>query len=201
MHHSIIWWDLVSVKNNEEPEIEHGPLMDPVTQPLSREGSPTLQEEPIVAEIPHASQTPPPLLLEGEEIDGNYTTYIVILYILLICLWRQWHYVYGNKFYSIYIIVQSTDTCFAVPQLISGAWYNLDMAWQPFIPKRLSVTNACGAIAVMCTSRECKAIWGQSAQTTTRVVGVCIIAKGHPLHRVLNNTEVKERNNYIYIYI
>ena len=52
--------------------------MDPVTQPLSREGSPTLQEEPIVAEIPHASQTPPPLLLEGEEIDGNYTTYIVI---------------------------------------------------------------------------------------------------------------------------
>ena len=53
----------------------------------------------------------------------------------------------------IYIyILPSTDTCFTVPQLISVAWYNLDMAWQPFIPKRLSVT-----IAVMCTSRECKA--------------------------------------------
>ena len=30
---------------------------------------------------------------------------------------------------------------------------------------------------------------------------LCIIAKGHPnqLHRVLNNTEVKERNIYLYI--
>ena len=27
----------------------------------------------------------------------------------------------------IYIYIQSTDTCFAVPQLISVAWYNLDM--------------------------------------------------------------------------
>ena len=36
------------------------------------------------------------------------------------------------------VIVQITDTCLAVPQLISVAWYNLDMAWQPFIPKRLS---------------------------------------------------------------
>ena len=30
-------------------------------------------------------------------------------------------------------IVQSTDMYFAVPQLISVAWYNLDMAWQPFV--------------------------------------------------------------------
>ena len=108
-------------------------------------------------------------------------------------------YVYVYIYVCIYIyvhIVQSTDTCFAVPQLLSVAWYNLDMAWQTFIPKRLSVTTDCGTIAAMCTSRECKAIWGQSAQTTTRVVGVCIIAKGHPhqLHRALNNTEVKERN-------
>ena len=34
--------------------------------------------------------------------------------------------------------------CFAVPQLISVAWYNLDMACQPFIPKRLSVTTVVG---------------------------------------------------------
>ena len=39
------------------------------------------------------------------------------------------------------VIVQSTDTCFLVPQLISVAWYNLDMAWQLFIPKPLSLTN------------------------------------------------------------
>ena len=34
-------------------------------------------------------------------------------------------------------------------------------------------------------------------------IGLCIIAKGHPyeLHRVLNNTEVKERNSTKYIYI
>ena len=62
----------------------------------------------------------------------------------------------------------STDTCFAVPQLISVAWYNLDMAWQPFIPKRLSVATA---------SRERKVIWGQSAQTTTRVVGFALLLK------------------------
>ena len=73
----------------------------------------------------------------------------------------------------IYIyIVQSTDTCF-----ISVAWYNLDMAWQLFIPKRLSVRTACGTIAVMRTSRERKAIWGQSAQTTTRVVGFALLRK------------------------
>ena len=67
----------------------------------------------------------------------------------------------------------------------------------------ISVTTACGTIAVMRTSRERKAIWGQSAQTTTRVVGVCIIAKGHPhqLHRVLKNTEVKERNSTIYRHV
>ena len=76
----------------------------------------------------------------------------------------------------IYIyIVQSTDTCFAVPQLINVAWYNLDMAWQLFIPKRLSVTTARGTIAVMHTSRVRKAIWGQSAQTTTRVVGFALV--------------------------
>ena len=78
--------------------------------------------------------------------------------------------------YYIYIyIVQSTDTCFAVPQLISVAWYNMDMAWQLFIPKRLSVRTACGTIAVMRTSRERKAICGQSAQTTTRVVGFALL--------------------------
>ena len=49
---------------------------------------------------------------------------------------------------TIYINIQSTDTYFAVPQLISVAWYNLDMAWKRFIPKRLSVTTACGTIAV-----------------------------------------------------
>ena len=67
--------------------------------------------------------------------------------------------------------------CFAVPQLISVAWYNLDMAWQLFIPKRLSVATACGTIAVMRTSRERKVIWGQSAQTTTRVVGFALLLK------------------------
>ena len=67
-------------------------------------------------------------------------------------------------------IVQSKDTCFADPRLISVAWYNLDMAWQPFNPKRLSVTTACGTMAVMRTSRVRKAIWGESAQTTRRVV-------------------------------
>ena len=48
--------------------------------------------------------------------------------------------------------------CFAVPQLISVAWYNLDMALQLFTPKRLSVTTACGTIAVMRTSRVRKHI-------------------------------------------
>ena len=71
----------------------------------------------------------------------------------------------------------STDTCFAVPQLISVAWYNLDMAWQLFIPKQLLVATACGIIAVMHTSRERKVIWGQSAQTTTRVVGFALLLK------------------------
>ena len=64
---------------------------------------------------------------------------------------QNWTYVYcpqhiylvHSKYIYIYIL-QSTDMCFAVLQLISVAWYNLDMAWQPFIPKRLSVTNACG---------------------------------------------------------
>ena len=39
--------------------------------------------------------------------------------------------------------------------------------------------------------------WSQSAQTTTREVSFCNIASGHPINsaqRVLNNTEVKERN-------
>ena len=60
-----------------------------------------------------------------------------------------------------------------------------------------------GTIAVMRTSRERKAIWGQSTQTTTRLVGICIIAKGHPhqLHKALNNTEVKERNSTIYTHV
>ena len=37
------------------------------------------------------------------------------------------------------------------------------------------VTTACGTIAVMCTSRERKA--GQSAQTTTMVVGFVLLLK------------------------
>ena len=37
--------------------------------------------------------------------------------------------------------------------------------------------NRCGTIAVMRTSRERKAIWGQSAQTTTRVVGFALLLK------------------------
>ena len=41
----------------------------------------------------------------------------------------------GVYIYIYIYIVQSTDTCFAVPQLISVAWYNLDMAQQLFIPK------------------------------------------------------------------
>ena len=36
----------------------------------------------------------------------------------------------SSKQYIYIYIVQSTDTCFAVPQLISVAWYNLDMACQ-----------------------------------------------------------------------
>ena len=70
----------------------------------------------------------------------------------------------------IYILVLSTDTCF-----ISVACYNLDMARQLFMPKQLSVTTACGTIAVMRTSRERKTIWGQSA--TTRVVGFALSLK------------------------
>ena len=66
------------------------------------------------------------------------------------------------------------------------------MAWQPFIPKRLSVTTACGTIAVMCTSRERKTIWGQSAQTTTRVVGFALLLK---------DTHTNFTECYIYIYI
>ena len=100
---------------------------------------------------------------------------------------------------SIYI---STDTCFAVPQLISvQSWYNLDMAWQLFIAKWLSVTTACGTIAVMRTSRERKAIWGPECSNYQKGSGLCIIAKGHPrqLHRVLNNTEMTELYSYIYI--
>ena len=31
--------------------------------------------------------------------------------------------------------------CFAVPQLISVAWYNLDLAWQLFIPKQIVSDN------------------------------------------------------------
>ena len=82
--------------------------------------------------------------------------------------------------------------CFTVPQLIrlSVAWYNLDMAWQLFIPKRLSVTTACGTVAVMRTSRERKAIiMGPECSNYHKGSGLCIIAKGHPhqLHRVLNN--------------
>ena len=43
---------------------------------------------------------------------------------------------------NVYIyIVQSTDTCFTVPQLISVAWYNLDMAWQLFKNMLLIVIN------------------------------------------------------------
>ena len=38
-----------------------------------------------------------------------------------------------NYIYIYIYIVQSTDTCFAVPQLISVSWYNLDMAWQLYI--------------------------------------------------------------------
>ena len=97
----------------------------------------------------------------------------------------------------LYIYIQSTDTCFTVPQLISVAWYNLDMAWQPFIPKRLSVTTTCGTIAVMRTSRERKAIWGQSAQTTTGVVGFALLLKD--THT--NFTEHSTTHTHIYIYI
>ena len=46
--------------------------------------------------------------------------------------------------------------------------------------------------------------WGQSAQTNTREVSFCNIANGYPINsaqRVLHNTEVKERNIYIYINI
>ena len=42
----------------------------------------------------------------------------------------------------IYIhIVQCTDTCFAVPQLISVAWYNLYMAWQLHIYTQAIVSD------------------------------------------------------------
>ena len=47
-------------------------------------------------------------------VRSRTQTYIIYIYI----------YIY---------IVQSTDTCFTVPQLISVAWYNLDMSWQPYI--------------------------------------------------------------------
>ena len=88
--------------------------------------------------------------------------------------------------YDIYI-----DTCFAVLQLISVAWYNLDMAWQLFIPKRLSATTACGTIAVMRTSRERKAIWGQSAQTITRVVGFALLLKNTRTNFTESSTTLK----------
>ena len=45
------------------------------------------------------------------------------------------------------------------------------------IYSQLSVTTTCGTIAVMRTSREREVIWGQSAQTTTRVVGVALLLK------------------------
>ena len=42
--------------------------------------------------------------------------------------------------------------------------------------------------------------WGQSALTTTREVSFALsLLDTHELRRVLNNTEVKERNIYIYI--
>ena len=97
---------------------------------------------------------------------------------------------------SIYI---STDTCFAVPQLISVAWYNLDKAWQPFIRKRLPVTTACGTIAVMRISREHKAIWCQSTQTTTRVVGFALLLKDTLTNFTECSTTPKWRS-VIYIY-
>ena len=99
--------------------------------------------------------------------------------------------------------------CFTVPQLIrlSVAWYNLDMAWQLFIHERLSVTTACGTIAVMRTSRERKVIWGQSAQTTTRVVGFALLLKDtHTSFTECSTTLYREyisqsAQQHIYIYI
>ena len=56
-----------------------------------------------------------------------------LLYILYI---QVYIYIY------IYIYIkQSTDTCFAVSS-VHVAWYNLDMPWQLYIPKLLSVTTA-----------------------------------------------------------
>ena len=101
----------------------------------------------------------------------------------------------------IYVYIQSTDTCFVVPQLISVAWYNLGMAWQLFISKRLSVTTACGTMAVVHTSRERKAIWGQSAQTTTRVVhGFALLLKDTHTNFTERSTTPKWRS-VIYIHV
>ena len=69
-----------------------------------------------------------------------YTVYIYIY--ICVCVFFQRIYIYITTYismlehiyfiYNIYIyiyLVQSTDTCFADPQLISVAWYNLDMAY------------------------------------------------------------------------
>ena len=63
-------------------------------------------------------------------------------YIHCVCLYKiEWDFLTTKA--SIYIyIVQSTDKCFAVPQLISVAWYNLVMAWQLFIPQAIVSDNS-----------------------------------------------------------
>ena len=96
-------------------------------------------------------------------------------YIHCVCLYKiEWDFLTTKA--SIYIystIYRDVFRCSTAHQC-TVALYNLDMAWQLSIPKRLTATTACGTIAVMHTSRVCKAIWGQSAQTTTRVVGFAL---------------------------
>ena len=104
----------------------------------------------------------------------------------------------------IHIYIYSTicrHACFGVLRLVSAAWYMMERDDHRTYTHESALTRRMWYSTVTPTDPDMRKVsWGQSAQTTTREVSFALaLIDTHELRRVLNNTEVKERNS-IYIY-
>ena len=108
-----------------------------------------------------------------EKSESRIVRAVIIIIIMYICICIH-IYVYIYRFNYIYIfiysyIVQSTDTCFAVLQLISVAWNNLNEFHHLLKHMRQSVT-----VQVMTTSRECEVRMADGPECSNKGSERCI---------------------------
>ena len=87
-------------------------------------------------------------------------------------------------------------------RLVTAVWYMLERDDHRAYTHESALTRRMWYSTVTPTAPDTRRVsWGQSAQTTTREVSFALtLVDTHGLRRVLNNTEVKERNLHIVQY-